>query len=255
MRELVRSLTAALPLIAVVAVAAVFGYCWALFRNFDGEWVRTLTPGDVFSIGWSLTPGLLIGVAISQHQRQSEKRTLSKPSPSKWRRMWVISRHISGFLILTTGLVAFLNPFARDITESWSIVYMMIALWVTVAFAFISVTLLSYSIDDYATYHRRTWITLAVAIFVIIDALGARIRHADPRHIVQLENGQSFCANIIFSGQNAVYLHHAASGESAMIDRRLVRGLIQRADCDALNSARDSALSKILSSLPAPAAK
>lgn len=88
MTDRLKTLTAALPLIAVAAIALVYIRAWAIFRQYDPDWVLSLSAADVFSMGWAMTPTMLIagvvGVIVGGASREAGKP--KEPSESSVRK-------------------------------------------------------------------------------------------------------------------------------------------------------------------------
>jgi len=86
MTDRFKALSAALPIVAVVAIAMVYVRAWAIFRPYDTDWVTSLSAADVFSMGWAMTPTMLIAgvVGVVTGRASAEASKPREPKPVRW---------------------------------------------------------------------------------------------------------------------------------------------------------------------------
>ena len=136
MTDRIKALTSALPLIAVAAIAMVYIRAWAIFRQYDPDWVLSLSAADVFSMGWAMTPtmliagvvGLIVGRASAEAHRPNEPSGSSEPKRfSRWKIVLVATSAI--LVMLSYALM--MMPLGARLSGRALMAYPIAVMWLT----------------------------------------------------------------------------------------------------------------------------
>lgn len=221
-----------LPALAVASVGLVYLYAWALFRAFDGSWVGSLSPGDIFSMGWALLPGLAAGLVFSEVNVQTAEAAGTIRINARYGRFLNIVRGVCGLAVIVGFVVSFFFPFASELSPAISRAYLTLSMVSLALFAHASVALLEHPQRQPNQFHRRSVLVFALGAVLMVDAFGGILKSGPASHLIELEENKRICATVVFTGQNAIYIYDPANKVSLRVERRLLRAAIKQPVCD-----------------------
>lgn len=231
MSDRLKALTAALPLIAVAAIAMVYIRAWAIFRPYDPDWVSSLSAADVFSMGWAMTPTMLIAGAVGLvvGRAAGEAHKPGKPHEPKPIRGWKIVLFTTSALFLVLSYTLMMMPLGVRLTDRALQTYPLAVLWLTFLHshaAFRVTTTLS-------SFSNIVGLAAVAAMVAFWDWEGAAKLEQPTLKRITLDDGSELCSSMIFSGQNTIFLWDATAERAIALERRLVTSVTKEPDCKA----------------------
>lgn len=228
MGDRIKTLTAALPLIAAASIAMVYIRAWAIFRPFDPDWVSALSASDIFAMGWSMTPTLLIAGAVGVIMGIATSNLKQRnPGDSKPSRRWKIILFATSALLIVLSYGLMMMPLGTHLKGRILNLYPLLVMWLTLlhSHAAFRVT------RSLSSFTRIAGLGAVAAMMAFWDWEGAAKMDRPTLKRITFENGRELCSSLVFSGQNTLFLWDPTADKAIALERRLLRSVTKEPDC------------------------
>ena len=226
MMERFKTISAALPLIAVVAIGMVYVRAWAIFRQYDADWLTTLSAADIFSMGWAMTPTMLIAGAVGV----SVGHTAGKESKSREPRPvggWKITLYATSAFFIILSYAIMMVPLGVRLPDRLLHFYPLTVLWLTFLHSHAAFRVTT----TLASFAKIAGLAGAAAMVAFWDWEGAARLDQPTLKRITLDDGRELCSALVFSGQNTMFLWDPLTEKATALERRLAASVTKDPDC------------------------